>query len=103
MKARLHRFVYLEEVSLLDERLVGSLRLRSTLLLAPGIMLLHSWLTTGSLGSLLLSIMLASLAFLDAVYPRRTMPPLQLLAAYTYTTIKLLYYPPTRRTRVPKD
>ncbi|WP_211252453.1 hypothetical protein [Desulfurococcus mucosus] len=90
MEARLHRFIYLEEASLMDERLIGPLRLRNTATLIPGILSAYAWLATHSAGFLALSALLLLITAASITHPRRSMRLEGLIAAYIYTLTVIL-------------
>jgi len=91
VEARLHGFIYLEEASVLDEGIIGPLKVRNTLTLIPGILALHSWLTTRSPVMLIVGLALLALTLASALYPRRTMSLEQLLLAYLHVVILLAF------------
>jgi len=91
VEARLHGFIYLEEASVLDEGIIGPLRVRNTLTLIPGILALHSWLVTRSPVMLIVGSALLALTLASALYPRRTMRLEQLLLAYLHIAILVAF------------
>jgi len=91
VEARLHGFIYLEEASVLDEGIIGPLRVRNTLTLIPGILALHSWLTTRSPAMLIVGLALLALTVASALYPRRMMRLEQLLLAYLHVAILVAF------------
>ncbi|MEL9908584.1 MAG: hypothetical protein QXP97_01490 [Desulfurococcus sp.] len=92
MEARLHDFIYLEEASVLDEKLIGPLKLRNTVTLIPGILLLHAWLTNGSLGALATGLLMMSMTVASIVYSGKTMTLENMLTAYIYSLIFIYWW-----------
>jgi len=89
VEARLHDFIYLEEASVLDEKLIGPLKLRNTVTLIPGILLLHVWLTNGSPGALVAGLLMMSMTVASIIYSGKTMTLENVLMAYIYSLISI--------------
>jgi len=83
--------MYLEEASVLNEEIIGPLKVRNTLTLIPGILALHSWLTARSPVMLIVGSVLLALTLASALYPRRTMRLEQLLLAYLNVAILVAF------------
>jgi hypothetical protein len=74
LEIRGHRFVYVEEVGLLDERVAGPVRLKHAILFFASGVLALAYTFTGQQQTLALAAAIAILAVVSALVPKKSMP-----------------------------
>ena len=87
MEIRGHRFVYVEEVGLLDERVAGPIRLRHAILFFASGVLALAYTFTGQPQVIALAVAIAVLAVVSALVPKKSMPVEARLAAVVAETL----------------
>jgi hypothetical protein len=98
LEIRGHRFVYVEEVGLLDERVAGPFRLRHAILFFVAGVLALAYSFTGQQQLVALAAATAILAIISALVPRKSMPVEAKLVAILAETL-LSKGPTTARAR----
>lgn len=87
MEIRGHRFVYVEEVGLLDERVAGPVRLKHAILFFASGVLFLAYTFTGQQQVAALATAIAVLALASALVPKKSMPLEARLAAAIAETL----------------
>jgi hypothetical protein len=87
LEIRGHRFVYVEEVGLLDERVAGPIRLRHAILFFASGVLALAYTFTGQQQAIALAAAIAVLAVVSALVPKKSMPVEARLAAAVAETL----------------
>jgi hypothetical protein len=87
LEIRGHRFVYVEEVGLLDERVAGPIRLKHAILFFASGVLSLAYTFTGQQQALALAAAIAILAVVSALVPKKSMPVEARLAAAIAETL----------------
>ncbi len=87
MEIRGHRFVYVEEVGLLDERVAGPVRLKHAILFFASGILFLTYTFTGQQQVAVLATAIAILAVASALVPKKSMPVESRLAAAIAETL----------------
>jgi hypothetical protein len=87
LEIRGHRFVYVEEVGLLDERVAGPIRLKHAILFFASGTLFLAYTFTGQQQVAALAIATAVLALVSALVPKKSMPVEARLAATIAETL----------------
>jgi hypothetical protein len=87
LEIRGHRFVYVEEVGLLDERVAGPIRLRHAILFFASGVLALAYTFTGQQQAIALAAAIAFLAIASALVPKKSMPVEARLAAAVAETL----------------
>jgi hypothetical protein len=88
LEIRGHRFVYVEEVGLLDERVAGPIRLRHAILFFASGVLALTYTFTGQPQVMALAAAIAVLAVVSALVPKKSMPvEARLVAAVAETLL----------------
>jgi hypothetical protein len=87
LEIRGHRFVYVEEVGLLDERVAGPIRLRHAILFFASGVLALAYTFTGQQQAIALAAAIAVLAVISALVPKKSMPVEARLAAAIAETL----------------
>jgi hypothetical protein len=86
-ESRYHRFVYISDISVLNERVLGFLRLKHMLYLFASAMLLWRGYGAGKPGVLGLGLVAGILTILSALFSRGSMSFEARLLAYTVSAI----------------